>query len=196
MKKRCSKCGRNRTVNNKTFQWAKRSDRKHGSWVQPCKDCKSVAHRARYAKNPEKYREHTRRWIRNNIRYNRDRQRERTQMLRMMCLTHYARDGEIMCECCGESELDFMTLDHPRNDGAKHRDKLGMSGPMFYRWLIKHKFSKKLRILCFNCNISRSMRGSCPHDRAKTPNALVFRDHIERPDSRPLENGVLSSDHL
>lgn len=84
----------------------------------------------------------------------------------MTVLNHYA-DGDLRCKCCGEDEVDFLTLDHINDDGSKQRKELGMTGARFYLWLIRHGFPTPLRILCFNCNIARSMRGACPHERSR-----------------------------
>lgn len=78
---------------------------------------------------------------------------------------HYGTE----CECCGESHIDFLTLDHPNDDGAKHRSEVG-SGSRFYGWLIKNDFPAdyELRTLCFNCNQGRRVNGGvCPHQILK-----------------------------
>lgn len=70
------------------------------------------------------------------------------------------------CECCGESEIAFLTLDHINNDGSKQRKELKRKGggDHFYLWVIKNDFPKDLRILCFNCNCGRR-HGICPHQK-------------------------------
>lgn len=70
------------------------------------------------------------------------------------------------CACCGESEIVFLTLDHPNLDGNKHRRKLGLSpGLQFYCYLIKHSFiiDVELRVLCYNCNMATKYGKPCPH---------------------------------
>ena len=68
------------------------------------------------------------------------------------------------CECCGENEPQFLTIDHINNDGAEHRKKIG-SGINLYRNLKNQGWPKEgLRLLCFNCNCGRSRNGgTCPH---------------------------------
>ncbi len=66
------------------------------------------------------------------------------------------------CECCGETIIEFLTIDHTKNDGAIHRRKIGKKN--VYKDLIKRGFPKDgYRILCFNCNITRGFYGYCPH---------------------------------
>ncbi len=68
------------------------------------------------------------------------------------------------CECCGESELVFLTIDHPNDDGAEHRKRIG-SGSRFYSWILKNDFPDDLRSLCHNCNQGRRINGGmCPHE--------------------------------
>lgn len=66
------------------------------------------------------------------------------------------------CECCGESNPYFMTVDHVDGGGAKHRREVGISN--FYRWLKTNGFPRDgFRLLCANCNLSRGWFGFCPH---------------------------------
>jgi len=72
------------------------------------------------------------------------------------------------CECCGEDDILFLTLDHVNNDGADWRRKMGkkFAGWGFYKWLVDNNFpeDQKLRVLCFNCNCGRERNGGvCPH---------------------------------
>lgn len=67
------------------------------------------------------------------------------------------------CACCGESNLHFLTIDHPNNDGAQHR-KLTGNGYKFYLWLKRNNFPREFQLLCFNCNMARHHNGGiCPH---------------------------------
>jgi len=86
---------------------------------------------------------------------------------RIICLKHYSNSDTPFCKCCNEKFREFLTLDHPNNDGYLHRRSLygtqNGSGSDFYRWLIKNNFPLKLDVLCWNCNISKSLYGICPH---------------------------------
>ena len=69
------------------------------------------------------------------------------------------------CACCGESQLEFLGIDHI--DG---RGKVGQrrSGAEFYRWLKRQGFPKDdYRLLCHNCNQALGHYGYCPHGHAK-----------------------------
>ena len=72
------------------------------------------------------------------------------------------------CKCCGEDRLPFLNIDHPKNDGGKHRKLIAnggvASGWKTYHWLRVNNFPKGFRVLCFNCNIGRHINGGkCPH---------------------------------
>lgn len=67
------------------------------------------------------------------------------------------------CECCGETEHAFLTIDHINNDGARHRQEIKTT--RLYVWLERHGYPKDgFRLLCFNCNCGRRVNGGiCPH---------------------------------
>lgn len=80
--------------------------------------------------------------------------------------------GDSTCQCCGEKQLEFLTLDHI--GGRKTREKLGHIGRQFkgramYRYLIRQSFPDKrhMRVLCMNCNMATKGGKICPHQIAK-----------------------------
>jgi len=72
--------------------------------------------------------------------------------------------GGVLCVCCGEPQLEFLTLDHERRDGQQHRQQL--KGKNFYRWLEQNNYPLDLglRVLCVNCNYVRRYGHDCPHE--------------------------------
>lgn len=67
------------------------------------------------------------------------------------------------CECCGETIIEFLTIDHINNDGAAHRKRVG-KGKRIYADIKAQGYPEgQYRVLCFNCNISRGFYGYCPH---------------------------------
>jgi hypothetical protein len=65
------------------------------------------------------------------------------------------------CACCGETEEQFLTLEHKRGDGNKDRREHG-TGYM-YQIALKKINKDKYEILCYNCNNARGRYGQCPH---------------------------------
>ena len=91
--------------------------------------------------------------------------RERQRISRLRCLQAYSAPPPF-CGCCGETHLEFLTLDHlvdKRVDGGVRvgGDRQGQS---LYTWLIRMNFPVGFRVLCFNCNCSRGTLGYCPHE--------------------------------
>jgi hypothetical protein len=87
--------------------------------------------------------------------------RARSARIRVEVLEHYGG----RCACCGETEFDFLTIDHPDMDGTDERKRLRVhGGPGFYHWLRKEGFPTHVRLLCYNCNLgARHHGGVCPH---------------------------------
>jgi hypothetical protein len=93
--------------------------------------------------------------------------REHYRKLKIECFEHY---GGVICVCCKETEICFLSLDHENNDGSERRRldsgrQKGKGGNFFYRWLKKNGYPDMgLRVLCHNCNHGRFINGGiCPH---------------------------------
>ncbi len=77
----------------------------------------------------------------------------------------YAAYGNV-CNCCGETNSLFLTVDHVNNDGHKDKNKNGdrYSGLSLYLRIIKADFPADFQILCYNCNMGKARnKGVCPH---------------------------------
>jgi hypothetical protein len=68
------------------------------------------------------------------------------------------------CNCCGETEPTFLAIDHVNNDGCEERKLMKTWGTPYYKYLIKLGKSDRYQILCYNCNISKRLKGGiCAH---------------------------------
>lgn len=68
------------------------------------------------------------------------------------------------CKCCGETEPQFLTIDHINGDGAESRRNGEGSGSNLYQKIKKWGFPKdRFQLLCFNCNCAKRQFGTCPH---------------------------------
>ena len=87
--------------------------------------------------------------------------KEYVRKLRLKIIDHYGR----ICNCCGETKLEFLTIDHINNDGAQHRRDLGKGSSSYNVWLdiVRNNFPNNFQILCMNCNWSKGKYGYCPH---------------------------------
>lgn len=102
-----------------------------------CTDCRAGASK-RYFDNPEKCKLSVRR---------------RNQTIKRELFAHYGNK----CVVCPEARLGCLELDHINEDGADHRESLGLSrhkcGTPFYRLLLEQgEFPSSLQILCANCH--------------------------------------------
>jgi hypothetical protein len=111
-----------------------------------CKSCVLARRKSAYNENPGKYQK-------SSARYNEGLKRDAIN----------AYGGR--CACCGESGREFLTLDHVHNNGKQHRIEVGGTKGV-YQWARKMRYPQdgSLRILCFNCHMSRSFHGYCPHE--------------------------------
>jgi len=76
-----------------------------------------------------------------------------------------------ICVCCGETSIEFLTIDHINGGGRAHREKSGGSHQT-YRDIIKQGCPRDLyRILCMNCNFATRFREPCPHQKMSLKNA-------------------------
>jgi hypothetical protein len=84
--------------------------------------------------------------------------------LKLEVLTHYGGDPP-KCVCCGETILDFLSIDHINDDGANQRRKINCSsGNQFYLWLKKNNFPEGYQVLCMNCQFGKRLNdGVCSH---------------------------------
>lgn len=77
----------------------------------------------------------------------------------------YEHYGKI-CACCGETEENFLSIDHVNNDGYSHRWKNGnrVVGSPLYVQVMQMGYPNSFQILCMNCNFGKRMNdGICPH---------------------------------
>lgn len=119
-----------------------------------CKSCASGASKEWALKYPEK--DKLRREILN----------KKTQENRDIIYSAYGNK----CNCCGETNKLFLTIDHVNNDGYKIRPKNNkgrrqseFSGH-YYIQIIKANFPSDLQLLCWNCNCGKHRNGGiCPH---------------------------------
>lgn len=87
--------------------------------------------------------------------------KEYQQKLKYEIFSHYSK-GIPKCDCCGESIIEFLALDHINGGGAKSRKNHGNTY-RYYLWLKNNNYPNGYRILCHNCNQATSWGRVCPH---------------------------------
>jgi hypothetical protein len=90
------------------------------------------------------------------------------ERLRREVFGHYS-GNTFKCACCGESEQDFLVIDHINGSGNEHRrtvfGRINAGGRSMHRWLVKQGFPQGFQLLCANCNTSRGKHGDCVHKK-------------------------------
>lgn len=72
------------------------------------------------------------------------------------------------CSCCGESEEQFLTLEHKNHDGVAHRRTNNFGGVGVWRDLKRRGWPKDAyTIFCWNCNLATKNGDPCPHEVAR-----------------------------
>jgi hypothetical protein len=152
-KKKCPRCNDEKG----TSEFHKSRNRKDGltCW---CKSC-TKKYSDEYNKS---HVEENREYSRNYYKENKEKENKRTKInrekLRLEVLLHYS-NGELCCDCCGEKEFEFLSIDHIYGGGREHRKESGN----LYLWLKRNNFPDGFRVLCYNCNFSMGHYGRCPH---------------------------------
>lgn len=74
------------------------------------------------------------------------------------------------CACCGETIVEFLSIDHVGGWGREHRRRTSPGQGLFVdilRGLESGEYAGRIRLLCMNCNHAigrRNTGGICPHD--------------------------------
>lgn len=92
----------------------------------------------------------------------REQHRQRTKRLRMRVISAYGG----ACACCGETNYEFLAIDHVGGGGARERRTVpALSGTYsFCKHIEALGFPSCYRVLCHNCNMARGFYGRCPHE--------------------------------
>ena len=131
-----------------------------------CRPCRKQADSERYQADRDRVLARNADWRKLNAQPDsayRQRQRriqaERRTAIHRAVYQHYGN----RCECCGETERVFLTIDHIDGNGAQHRRETGKMDIAY--WLYMNGMPEGFRILCYNCNAGRYRNGgTCPHE--------------------------------
>lgn len=100
-----------------------------------------------------------RQWRADNLEHNRQYQNEYKRRRRSMVYGYYGDK----CACCGETQFEFLSIDHIDGGGTKHREQEHIRGTGIIDWLLKHGLPDGFQVLCHNCNQAKGYYGKCPH---------------------------------
>ena len=74
------------------------------------------------------------------------------------------------CACCGESQYEFLSIDHIVPGVGYYRNGNGVkqAGENLYTHLVKQPIQPDLyQVLCHNCNLGKRTGNHCPHAGAR-----------------------------
>ena len=155
-KKQCSRCHEEKALSAFGIERRRPDGRK-----PYCKPCMRIVQKGHY--NSVARVTAAKRWRANNLERARATAAIRTRKMREMVIAGYSG----ACGCCGETETEFLCVDHPDGNGGAER-KLGLHSRKLYKKLIDGNFPEGYRILCANCNMATRLSKACPHTTAKT----------------------------
>lgn len=65
------------------------------------------------------------------------------------------------CKCCGETQQEFLTVDHIKGRDKSERRR---TGKRMWAYLHARGWPKdNFQLLCWNCNCAKGVYGACPH---------------------------------
>jgi hypothetical protein len=70
------------------------------------------------------------------------------------------------CECCGETDEAFLTIDHINGNGQAHRNRRKQAAYTYYKKIAMGDW-REVQVLCWNCNMAKERPGGCPHQRVQ-----------------------------
>lgn len=144
-----------------------------------CSECRKIYQKKWYIKNKERHLKVLREYRRKNRqKFNKiannyywknreiisERKKASIKRLKLEVLFHYGSNPP-KCACCGETIIEFLTIDHIFKRGDEHRKKIKRFGSSFYQWLKQNGFPDGYQVLCWNCNWGKTIKdgGICPH---------------------------------
>jgi hypothetical protein len=104
----------------------------------------------------ENHRDYNRRYQKENQSLLRQKKKEYSDRIKRQGIAHYG--GK--CSCCGESMIEFLTLEHlnGRNPNEKR-----ITGKKAWALAKAQGYPNTYTVLCFNCNCAKGAYGICPH---------------------------------
>ena len=184
--KKCNKC---KQIKDES-EFYKNKAQKDG-YCNYCKKCFNEYSKQLYAKDPFRYKSTRQQWHNKNIEKHKKLQKE-WSMKNKEEITKKAREwrnknkerhsqvqrarrirlkigafnayGGCICVCCGESILEFLSIDHINGGGTKHKKEINQH---IYEWLRDNKYPSGFQVLCHNCNQAKGYFGCCPHQKIK-----------------------------
>ena len=133
------------------------------SW---CRPCTAIKLKTFYEANKEKFaawnKKQQAHWTDEDRERIRCANRKRTKRLKLQFIYRYGG----ACNCCGETNPEFLTCDHAKNNGNEERRTGLVNSTRIYSMLKRQGWPNQedYLVMCWNCNCGRAYNaGVCPH---------------------------------
>jgi len=171
----CSKCKENKTI-LPNFSISFRKDRNRRTISSNCKACKSKTSKQWHSnnKNTELFKTKSKQRILKNKQTGKSNRwaKDLYNKYKKIVFDYYGN----ICSCCGESHLEFLTIEHTLHNGKQHRKT---KKSRIYKDIIDKGFPEDLTLFCSNCNFATRYGNACPHQVEKYKNnVLVFKEKL------------------
>jgi hypothetical protein len=99
---------------------------------------------------------------------------ESNDRIRVETIQHYGAE----CRCCGETQMEFLTIDHMNGGGHQHAKETKIRLP---NWLKKNNWPDGFQVLCYCCNHGKYIGGKdgCPHTWREKPSLELLGKRLE-----------------
>lgn len=113
-----------------------------------------------------------------------DNDHEKNKNRRLEVIYHYS-NGSMSCAYCGESAVEFLSIDHINNDGGSER-KIYKGNLISH--IIRQGFQEKYQILCHNCNMIKGINLRTRKDQKASYH--TYRDKVKKTMLNVYSNGT------
>lgn len=191
--KRCPSC-----KSKKSLDLFDKNKARHDGLSSYCTDCERIRCRIKkkkyYQKNREVEKSKARIYYERHGDVVRAKAREWAHKLRMDVLIAYSK-GKLECNCCGEREIKFLTIDHINNNGAIHRRTISKhrNGGAWLTKLRTANYPPGFQVLCYNCNCSKGRYGKCPHKIKNMAKKQKPKAQSKKQEGKEMEPGMKMS---
>lgn len=97
------------------------------------------------------------------------------------------------CQCCGESRVQFLELDHLERTWGEGRRPSSETGISLYLRIIKQEFPAGYQVLCGNCNWSKRIHGVCKRAHTGLSETKTYGTSDRSRSSRKLKLEVFAA---
>lgn len=142
----------------------------HKAYYQKTKEYQKEKSKLYRQKHKEQLKEYAKKWYQKHRKesneYGKKWSKENRANRKFSVFAIYS-EGQPRCVCCGETVIEFLSIDHINNNAPEQKRQFKTEGRAYshlYKWLIDNNFPEGYQVLCMNCNFAKGKYGYCPHN--------------------------------